>query len=111
MPVSRNKRKPRKSRYPNLLKAELSAYANKQEDRDELMEVLKMFYTGAAKSQIGIALALNDDGEEEAILVGIEKTLHGTEHTYPIAKVLTASAIEQYKMPTGDGSYVSQQLA
>lgn len=108
MPVSRNKRKPQnKSRYPNLMKAELCSYANKEEDRTDLMEVLKVFYMGVAKSQVGIAMALNEEGEEEIVLVGVDRTVHGTDHLYPIAKVLDASALSKYQMPTGDGSYVA----
>lgn len=108
MPVSRNKRKPHnKSRFPNLLKAELCAFANDVEAKQELLELLKMFYIGAAKSQIGIAMALDKDGKEVPVLVGIERTLHGNDHIYPIAKVLDASAISDFCLPDGMGNYVN----
>ena len=100
---------PKESRLRDI-EIELSAYINGSDsERESLMEMLKMFYRGAIKSQIGIAKALNKTtGEEELILVGVERHVWGSDSKYPIARLLNVDEIDDYQFPDGNGGFVDK---
>lgn len=109
MAKARTKGQNRKSRY-NPIEIELSAYANEANEREGLMNQLKLFYKAAMQSQIGFARGLDKDGNEIGLLVGVERTLHGADVLYPIGTLIDLADVESYSLPDGNGNYVQFQL-
>lgn len=94
------------------IEIELKTYAQDDETRNELAEVLKMFYKGAVMSSIGLAEALNENtNQKEIVLVGVTKNPWGTDTLYPLALSLNAEDMSRYSFPDGNGNYVKHAVA
>jgi len=99
------------SRPSKPIEIELVTFANEPEVRDDLIDLLKMFYKGAMTSTISLAKAKHDDGREEIMLVARTKTLHGTEQLLPLATLVHDDDVENWSFPTGEGDYVKHQIS
>ncbi len=90
-----------KSRSTSELKITLTAYGANEDERSEILPILKMFYEGAIRSSVAISKAKDKDGVERILLVGVDKQDHGSDVLYPIALVLDESAMSEYTFAEG----------
>jgi hypothetical protein len=83
----------------------LSVFSNTVQD-EAAYQLLQLFYKGAVENSIGMMRALNNDsGEEELILVGLERAEGGGVNTYPLARVLNPEDVSKYFSPDGHGGW------
>ena len=95
-----------KSNRNKNLEINLETFTNEPHKVENLTQLLKSYYIGAMKNAIGIAEAINKEGDIETILVGM-----GPDGLFPIAKCLTAADLEYYRIADGEGNYVNQYAA
>lgn len=77
-----------------------------QEQAPELEALLAMFYTGAYENRLGIMQAKNVDlDQEELLLVGISLDADGKTDCYPLARLLKAEEVVNYRSPNGKGGW------
>lgn len=88
------------------LEINLEVFTNDVNKIENLTQLLKSYYVGSIKNAIGIAEAINREGDIETILVGM-----GPDGIFPLAKCLTAADLEVYRIADGEGNYVNQIAA
>ena len=98
------------SRPGKPIEIELAAYANTEEERSDLMGLLKMFYQGAMASTVSLAKAKHDDGREEIMLVARTKNIQGTDTLLPLATLVHDDDVTNWSFPDGMGAYVKHQV-
>lgn len=77
-----------------------------QKQAPELEALLAMFYTGAYENRLGIMQAKNiTSGQEELVLVGVSLDAEGKTDCYPLARLLKAEEVVDYRSPDGKGGW------
>jgi hypothetical protein len=77
-----------------------------QTQAPELESLLAMFYTGAYENRLGIMQAKNlEADEEELLLVGVSIDANGKTDCYPLARLLKAEDVANYRSPDGKGGW------
>ena len=110
MAKARTQGKNRTKSRSNPIEVQLSAYANEVEEREGLMNQLKLFYKAAMASQIGFARGKDKDGNEVGLLVGVERHQYADDTLHPIGTLISVEDVESYSLPDGKGNYVQFQL-